>query len=111
MELRELLAELTALEPTRDRDGFEVAPHNHDQPAIAFGELAEKLRARLRCTVVPKFLSLEFKREGPIFAATLTVEHSTAPNGYFLAVQTRDDPRTVAALVGHGSENRPQYAG
>jgi predicted component of type VI protein secretion system len=99
MELRELLAELVALEPGKDKDGFEVAPYNHDKPAIAFSELAEKLRARLRGTVVPKFLSLEFKREGPIFTAALTDEHITAPNEYFLAIQTKDDPRTVTALV------------
>ena len=40
LELRELLGELTAMFP--DRDEFEVAAYDHDNPYLAFSELSSK---------------------------------------------------------------------
>lgn len=98
-ELRELLAELAALQPDKDNDAFNVPAYDHDNPAIAFTELSRKLRARLRGTVSAKFLQVAFVREGRIAAVSLTDEHLKQPNEYFLGIQTKEDPRAVTAVV------------
>lgn len=97
LELRELLGELAALLP--DRDPFEVARYDHDNPAIAFNELTSKIRSLLRGTVAPSFLRVEFVREEGILVAALEEEHFTRPNEYFLGVKTKEDPTTAATLV------------
>jgi type VI secretion system protein ImpJ len=97
VELRQLLAELAALQP--DRDPFETAPYNHDNPALAFGELSDRIRALLRGTVAAKFLQVKFVRAGRVVTAALSDEHLTMPNEYFLGVRTRMDPAATARLV------------
>src|SRR4051812_30740477 len=42
LELRELLAELSALRP--ERDLFEAPRYDHDNPAVAFADLSSKIR-------------------------------------------------------------------
>jgi hypothetical protein len=42
---------------------------------------------------------VDFTRDGDVFTASLTDEHMTAPNDYFLAIKTNQDPRGVAKLV------------
>ena len=97
LDLRELLAELAALHP--DRDQFDVAPYDHDNPAVAFSELASKIRSMLRGAVAARFLHLPFTREQKSFVAALADEHLSGPNEYFLGIRTREDPRAVAQLV------------
>jgi len=97
LELRELLGELAALFPQRDQ--FEVAKYDHDNPAIPFNELTVKIRSLLRGAVAPSFLRVEFAREEEILVATLEEDHLTRPNEYFLGVKTKEDPTTVARLV------------
>lgn len=99
MNLRQLLAELAALHP--DRDPFDVSEYDHDDPAIAFNELSQKIRALLRGAVAARFLKVAFTRDHAeaIFCAELTDEVFSLPNEYFLAIKTKDDPRTLAQLV------------
>jgi type VI secretion system ImpJ/VasE family protein len=97
LELRELLAELAALHP--DRDQFEAAAYDHDNPAVAFNELAQKIRGLLRGSVAARFLSVAFSRADKTLVAALTDEHLNVPNEYFLGIKTKDDPRAVAMLV------------
>ena len=97
LELRALLGELTALHP--DRDLFEVADYDHDNPNVAFQELVNKIRSLLRGAVAPSFLRVDFVREGNIMVAALSDEHFERPNAYFLGIQTKEDPRTLAKLV------------
>jgi predicted component of type VI protein secretion system len=97
--LRQLLAELAALRP--DRDQFEVADYDHDNPAIAFNELSIRIRGLLKGVVRARFLKVAFTmvHEQKILAATLSDEALSLPNEYFLAVKTKQDPSELAKLV------------
>lgn len=99
LDLRQLLAELAALRP--DRDQFDVPEYDHDNPAIAFNEISQKIRLLLRGAVQAKFLKVALDRvhdEG-IFCAELTDEVLSLPNEYFLAIKTKEDPGVLAQLV------------
>jgi type VI secretion system protein ImpJ len=97
--LRQLLAELAALRP--DRDQYEVARYDHDDPAFAFNELSTRIRGLLKGVVRAKYLKIPFTKdqEQKVFAATLTDEALSLPNEYFLAVKTKQDPSELAKLV------------
>jgi type VI secretion system ImpJ/VasE family protein len=97
LELRELLAELAALHPERDQ--FDVAPYDHDNPAVAFQELDGRIRPFLKGAVKGRFIEVPFIREGRMLATNLTEDHLTLPNEYFLGIRTKQDPRAVAKLV------------
>jgi type VI secretion system protein ImpJ len=98
LELRELLGELTALYP--ERNEFEVAAYNHDNPILCFRELSTKIRSYLRGAVAPSFIKVPFvKGDDGVLAATLTDEHFTVPNDYFLGIKTKEDPRALSAFV------------
>lgn len=102
LELRECLGELAALHP--DRDQFEAAKYDHDNPAIAFNELSGKIRGLLRGSVAARFLSVNFAKDGPVHVADLTEEHLSQPTEYFLGVKSRQDPRAVQKLVENADE-------
>lgn len=97
LELRELLGELTALHP--DRDEFEVPAYDHDNPYLAFAEIASKIRSYLRGAVAPSFIKLPFVDVDGILTAVLEDQHITGPNEYFLGIKTAEDPTQLAALV------------
>jgi type VI secretion system protein ImpJ len=98
-ELAQLLAELTALEPARG-EGSDVAAYDHENLSLSFGELAKQLRGRLRATVAARFLTVPFVRgEDRLLTAALSTENLAAANEFFLAVQSRQDPRAVVTLV------------
>ena len=97
LELREMLAELAALNP--DRDNFETAPYDHQNLYGAFSELSTKIRGYLKGAVAASFLKLEFKLEGDMFTGTFTDEQFTRPNEYYLAIKSNEDPRVVAKLA------------
>jgi type VI secretion system ImpJ/VasE family protein len=102
LELRELLAELAALRP--DRDLFDAPRYDHDNPGVAFADLSTKIRSLLRGAVAAKFLHLSFRKEDDYFVADLGEDHLKVPNEYFLGIKTREDPRSVAALVEDGDK-------
>jgi type VI secretion system protein ImpJ len=95
--LRELLGELAALHP--DRDLFETAPYNHDNPYPVFSELATKIRLLLRGNVAPSFLKAVFAEVDGVLSANLTDEHLQRPVDYFLGIRTKQDPTSLARLV------------
>jgi type VI secretion system ImpJ/VasE family protein len=97
LELRELLGELTALHP--DRDEFEVAAYDHDNPYLGFAELSSKIRSYLRGAVAPSFIKLPFVEYEGILTAGFEDQHITGPNEYFLGIKTAEDPLQLAALV------------
>ena len=102
LELRELLGELAALHP--DRELYDVADYDHDNPAVAFKELANKIRPLLKGAVQASFDKVQFTRDGQIQVATLTDEQLTRPNEYFLGIKTGQDPRALATLVEDGDK-------
>lgn len=95
--LRELMGELAALHP--DRDVFETAPYQHDNPYPVFSELVSKIRQLLRGSVAPSFLKAPFTEVNGLLSAMLTDEHLQRPTDYFLGIRTKEDPRTLARLV------------
>jgi len=99
MELRQLLAELAALRP--DRDQFEIVEYDHDNPAIAFNEVSNRIRGLLKGVVRAKFLKVSFTmdQEQQILVATLSDEVLSLPNEYFIAIKTKRDPSELAKLV------------
>jgi predicted component of type VI protein secretion system len=102
LELRELLGELTALHP--DRDEFEVAPYDHDNPYLCFSELSSKIRSFLRGAVAPSFIKVPFTPVNGVLTATLLPEHFSQPNEYFLGIKTAEDPRALARRVENSDE-------
>jgi type VI secretion system ImpJ/VasE family protein len=102
LELRELLGELTAMFP--DRDEFEVAPYDHDNPYLPFSELSSKIRSFLRGAVAPSFLKLPFVEQQGWLTAALEPQHLSGPNEYFLGIKTGQDPRQLARLVENADE-------
>jgi predicted component of type VI protein secretion system len=97
LELRELLGELAALSP--DRDPYDCAPYQHDNPYPCFDELTGKIRQLLRGSVAPSFLKVPFSETNGLLRAALADEHFTRPSDYFLGIRTKEDPRAVAKLV------------
>jgi type VI secretion system protein ImpJ len=102
LELRGLLAELTALHP--DRDEFESAPYNHENPYLCFRELSTKIRAHLRGAVAPSFLKVAFADVSGVLTASFTDDHFTQPNAYFLAIKTKLDGTALARYVQDGDK-------
>jgi len=100
LELRELLGELVALHP--ERDEFECAPYDHDDPYICFSELITKIRSYLRGAVRDSFLKVAFKDLNGMLTASLSDEHLTQPNAYFLGIKTKLDPTVLARFVQDG---------
>ena len=97
LELREILGELAALHP--DRDLYDCASYQHDNPYPCFSELAVKIRELLRGSVAPSFLKVQFVKANGLFKASLTDEHFLRPSDYFLGIRTKEDPRSLAQLV------------
>ena len=97
LELRELIGELAALKPAEDP--FAIPAYDHDNPSIAFKEIAERLRSLLPPETTQTVLKVDFARHDRVMLAALTDEHLARPNEYFLAIQTKQDPGAVAKLV------------
>ncbi len=103
LELRELLAELLALYPAST--DYDVTPYDHDNPALSFRELSDKIRKYLRGAVAPSFWKLDFKSEGQWLAANFEDKHFSVPTDYLLGIRTKQDARGLAELV----ENRDEF--
>jgi type VI secretion system protein ImpJ len=102
LELRALLGELAALQP--DRDEFESAPYNHENPYPCFRELATRIRPFLRGAVKPTWRKVEFKEVGSLLCATLGDDDLNQPNAYFLGIKTKLDPIALARYVEDGDK-------
>jgi len=97
VEFRGLLGELVALQP--DRDEFDCAPYDHDNPYPCFQELSAKIRAHLRGAVAAAYIKVDFQDVSGQLTAKLVDEHFTQPNAYLLAIKTKIDPSALARYV------------
>ena len=111
LQLRELLGQLAALHP--DRDEFEVAPYDHDNPLPVFKELSTKIRSHLRGAVAPSFIKVVFNDVGGLLTAAFTPDHFTQPNSYFLGIKSKLDPIALGRYVEDGDKFKlmPQSLG
>jgi len=103
LALRELLAEIAALYP--EKDPFDCAPYDHDNPYPPFHELSVKIRGYLRGAVAPNYLKVAFKATEGLLLAELAENHFTQPNAYYLGIKTKADPTALARYV----ENPDQF--
>ena len=97
LEMHSLLGELAALHP--DRDLADVPKYDHDNPASTFFDLNTRIRDLLQGAVKPAVYKVDFRPEGRVQQADLKDDHIKKPNEYYLAVQSREDPLSVAKLV------------
>lgn len=99
MLLRQLLAELAALRP--DREQFPVSEFQHENPFPVFHELSRKIQDLLKGVLPSTYLEAAFTPDetGSWLSATLSEEHLTQPNEYYLAIKTKIDPKELVSLV------------
>lgn len=97
LELRGLLGELAALVP--DVDPFEAPKYDHDNPAVAFLTICDRIRTLLRGEGASTWIRVLFSMESGVYVAALEDKHFDGPNEYFLGIKTRRDPRELAKLV------------
>jgi type VI secretion system protein ImpJ len=96
LELRELLGELMAVKPDGD---FACAEYDHDNLALTFKDLADRIREFLGGEVQARFIKVELVREGNAFIASgIKPEYLDLPE-YYLSVETSEDRARVAELV------------
>lgn len=101
LQLRELLAELAALQP--DRDLFAVSSYNHDNPVGAFRELKARILSLLRGKM-PPILKADFKPEAGRLVAAFEPDHFSKPNEYYLGIKTKQDVLSLVKLVENGDQ-------
>jgi len=105
LDLRELLGELSASHPDRDKE-FVVPEYDHDNLAASFDDLINKIRSLLGGTVQERYLKIDFVQEGAAFVLKdpLAPEHFEKPTDYFLGIKTREDHVALAKLVEDGDK-------
>ena len=95
--LRQLLAELSALNP--GKDVFEVAGYDHDNPLPCFREILRRIRVLVR-PGKDRFVKVPFAvADEGTFAAQLSPDHFTVPIDYFLGIRSRKASTDVVALA------------
>lgn len=98
LQLREMLGELAALNPARDM--FDAPKYDHDNPLPVFLDLDKKIRALCVGEERGNTLELPLVSDGTAtVSATMTEEHLTKPNGYWLCIKTKMEPSVLGKLV------------
>ncbi len=105
LEMRSFLGELAAFRP--GQAVFAAAAYDHENPYPAFKELDVKIRREIK-PAGGVFLKVPFEvsaqKNVQIYVATLTSEHFTKPNAYYLAVKTKADPSALGKYVEDGNK-------
>src|SRR5688572_9511381 len=95
--MRELLGELAAMVP--DDDQYEMPDYDHDNCAVGFIDLCNRIRGLLGEVETAVFVKIPLKHaQGAYAAREIKPEHLTLAE-YFLAIQSAMDPAQVATLV------------
>lgn len=103
VELRELLAELVALDPQRDE--FETDAYDHDAPYNCFSLLCEAIRRYLIIKKVGEYWQVDFAKVGDIYAAEFKEDHFKA-NAYYFAIKGKAEALELARYVEDGDRFR-----
>jgi type VI secretion system ImpJ/VasE family protein len=105
LDLRELLGELSAGHPDRDKE-FIVPEYDHENLAGSFDDLINKIRGLLGGTVQERYLKIDFIQEGQVLVLkdAMQAEHFDKPTDYFLGIKTHDDHAALAKLVEDGDK-------
>ena len=98
LELRDLFAELVSLYP-QDKD-FEIPAYDHDDPYPCFDELNRKIRQYLEGTLAPQYRIIDFEAvDEQYYQADIRPEDFEGATGYFLCVETDQDPSALTQLI------------
>jgi type VI secretion system protein ImpJ len=105
LELRELLGDLSAAHPDRDKE-FMVPEYDHENLAGSFDDLIAKIRSLLGGTVQERYLKIDFVLDGGVLVLQkpMEPEHFEKPTDYFLGIKTREDHAGLAKLVEDGDK-------
>jgi predicted component of type VI protein secretion system len=96
LALRELLGELLSDEPNAD---ISVPEYDHDNLALTFKDLVERILGKIKGGVAVRFDKIELVRVGAEFIASgVKPEFFELPE-YYLAVETSEDRARVAKHV------------
>ena len=103
--LRELLGELSASHPDRDKE-FVVPDYDHENLAGSFDDLINKIRSRLGGTVQERYLKIDFEMQNGamVLKTPMEAEHFEKPTDYFLGIKTNEDHVALAKLVEDGDK-------
>ena len=103
LELRDLLCDLAALDPSRDL--FWVPNYEHENCRPQFQELIVRIRNLLLPGGAGTYVKVPFKRlDDRCWQAELTEEHLLKAEDYFLSVETREEPRKVVTTLESGDQ-------
>jgi type VI secretion system protein ImpJ len=97
LELRELLGNLAISDP--DGDAFECADYDHDDPALPFKDVCDRIRKYLDRQAGPSALKWELVRENRAFVGRGIPKENLELPELFLAIETHEDRAKVAQLV------------
>lgn len=91
LELHELLGELAALAPDRDAEVFEIFKYQHDEPAVVFMNLNERIRLLLKAKASSSVRKIAFQQLPGYMTASLTPEECNDATDIFLGVKTKEE--------------------
>lgn len=97
IQLRELMAELAALDPNLDK--FAAAPYNHENPFPCFSDLIAEIRKALEARGGGGFKQVPFAESNGVLTAKLGDDDISGPNAYFLGVMTRVEATTLERFI------------
>jgi predicted component of type VI protein secretion system len=97
LELCEMLGELCAVHPEIAEPAAPV--YLHDNPALSFKELAERIRQLIPDDVSQKFKKFDMTKENKIFVCRGIARDQLELPAYYLAVETSEDRSKVAQLI------------
>jgi len=105
LSLMELLGELSALDPTKDR--LNLVDYDHNRLGLVFGDLTDRVTSLLKKAGDEggDYVPVSFQHDGKVPVATLTPQHFADAAEIYLAVQSQQDAHQVVELV----ENRDEF--
>lgn len=97
LTLRDLLAELTSLYPSKGIE--DPLSYDHDNPYLPFADLDVKIRSFLGTITKPRYRKIEFNLDDGVFVGDLTASFFKDATGFYLSVETPMDPAPLVRLV------------
>lgn len=97
LELKGALAELGVLRA--EREGAQAQPYDHNNLALVFQDLREKLETALTGISKQPYTEIKFAREDRCFAAEVQSQQLSEASAVFLGIRTQTDPKTLTQLV------------
>jgi predicted component of type VI protein secretion system len=98
LQLRELLGELLALAPEKQKE-LDCQPYNHEDPMPAFLELSQRIQDEIKVAPSNPPLGVPFSGSNGLLRATFSAEHFQRGIGYYLGIQTGVPRQELTSFV------------